>query len=147
MKTAKVYQPLRLLLLGVASTLMLFAFYSCSSKKAFLNSTVVPGAEGFVNVKKDDNQNYAIEISISGLASVDRLASDKKSYVVWMETDNGKTENLGQLDSSSGFMSKRMRASLKTVSSYKPNKVFITTENDSNAQYPGSEIVLTTDKF
>jgi hypothetical protein len=64
-----------------------------------------------------------------------------------METDQGKTENLGQLLSSAGFMSKHMKASLETVSSFNPAKIYITAEDDAGIQYPGRQIVLSTEGF
>ena len=64
-----------------------------------------------------------------------------------METDEGNAENLGQLNSSTSFFSKRRSASLETVSSYKPVKIFITTEEGVNTQSPGSQAVLTTENF
>ena len=88
-----------------------------------------------------------IKIEIRDLADVERLQTSKLNYVVWMETDQGRTENLGQLNSSSGFMSKQMKASLETVSSYTPIKIFVTAEEFVNAQYPGEQIILTTDRF
>ncbi len=57
------------------------------------------------------------------LAEVEKLQISKHNYVVWMETDQEKTENLGQLNSSSGFFSKKMKASLETRSSYKPAQI------------------------
>jgi hypothetical protein len=58
-----------------------------------------------------------------------------------------KLENLGQLQSSTGFLSKRHTASLETASSYKPVKIFITTEEGVNVQSPGSQVALTTNNF
>ncbi|MBN2637423.1 MAG: hypothetical protein JXR61_14205 [Prolixibacteraceae bacterium] len=126
---------------------ILFLTTSCAQKTAFLNSSVVPAAKGTVKVKQDNNRNYVINIEIIDLAEVERLQSAKQTYVVWMETDRGNTENLGQLESSRSFLSKQNTASLETVSSYKPIKIFITAEEGSDVRYPGNQIVLTTDTF
>ncbi|MBK6283666.1 MAG: hypothetical protein IPF54_14350 [Draconibacterium sp.] len=67
--------------------------------------------------------------------------------MVWMETENGNYENLGQLNSSTSFMSKQRKASLKTVSSFKPVRFFITTEDDKDVRYPAQEVILTTGRF
>lgn len=64
-----------------------------------------------------------------------------------METDGGNAKNLGQLKSSTGFLSKRHKASLETVTPFKPLKIFIPTEDGINVQYPGEQEVLTTEKF
>ncbi len=147
MKTQKMNWQIKSILLAVFAVMMIIPFTSCAKKYTFLNSTVVPGANGYVKVKKDNNKNYIIKVDVSDLAEVDKVQSTQTTYVVWMETDEGNVENLGQLKSSTSFLSKRHSASLETVSSYKPVKLFITTENGTNAQYPGEQIVLTTDSF
>jgi hypothetical protein len=98
-------------------------------------------------VKKDNNKNYIIKVEVSDLAAVERVQASKTTYVVWMETDEGNAENLGQLKSSTSFLSKRHKGSLETVSSYKPVKIFITTEEGVNTQFPGRQVVLTTENF
>ena len=120
---------------------------SCAKKVNFQQSSVVPGADGTVRVKQDGNDNYNIKVTIKDLATVDRLESSKDTYVVWMDTRQGTTENLGQLISSSGLFSSQKTASLETVSSYEPVRIFVTAEQGRNVNYPGREIVLTTDSF
>jgi hypothetical protein len=135
------------ILLGILVIGMVLPFTACAKKIRFLQSSVVPAAKGYVKVKTDNNKNHVIKIEIRDLADVERLQTSKLNYVVWMETDQGRTENLGQLNSSSGFMSKQMKASLETVSSYTPIKIFVTAEEFVNAQYPGEQIILTTGRF
>ena len=81
------------------------------------------------------------------LAEVQRLQPARQTYVVWMLTDQDVTKNIGQIKSSSGMMSKQLKASFETVSSFKPVKIFITAEDDADIQYPGSQIILETGKF
>ncbi len=147
MKTQKMNRLAKGILLVFFSVIMIIPFTSCAKKITFLNSTVVPGAKGFVKVKEDSNKNYTIKVEVSDLAEVERVESTKTTYVVWMKTDEGNVENLGQLNSSTSFLSNRHTASLETVSSYKPVKIFITTENGINVQYPGELVVMQTDTF
>jgi predicted small lipoprotein YifL len=126
---------------------MLFTFNSCARKIPFETSSVVPAAEGFTKVTRDKNNNYVIEIDISNLAEVGRLQPSRNTYVVWIVTDQEMARNIGQLHSSSGTFSKKLKASFKSVSSSKPTKIFITAEDDEKAQYPGMQVVLSTDKF
>jgi uncharacterized lipoprotein YajG len=122
---------------------MMLVIASCATNQTFLNSSVVPGATGNVKVKKDKNQNYVINLKVEDLAAVDKLQTSKQMYVVWMETERGNIENLGQMKTSTGFMSKQRTASLETVSSFKPIRFFITAENEKNARYPDTEILST----
>ncbi|WP_225975433.1 hypothetical protein [Panacibacter ginsenosidivorans] len=136
---------------GVLFTILLglsfIVLNSCSRKVSFNNSSVVPAAEGSVKVKKDKNSNYAISINIERLADASRLQPAREYYVVWIETENNGIKNIGQLKSSSSLFSNALKGSLETVTSFKPKKVFITAENNTNIQYPGEQVVLSTNNF
>lgn len=127
--------------------LAVFVMSSCTKKITFLNSSVVPAARGSLKVKKDDNKNHTVEISLTNLAEPERLTPSKKMYIVWMETDQGVTKNIGQIITESGTFSKTLKADFKAVSSFTPVKIFITAENDANVETPAWEIILTTAKF
>lgn len=131
----------------VAAGLVLFYFSSCARKINFQSSSIVPAARGDVKVKKDNNNNYSIQISLNNLAEPKRLQPSKNTYVVWMETNDNVTKNIGQINSSTGFLSSKLKASFETVSSTKPTKIFLTAEDDAGIQYPGREIILTTKNF
>ena len=120
---------------------------SCATKKDFLLSSVVPAARGYVKIDNDKNKNYNIKVIIENLAEVERLASRNSSYVVWMETMDNETKNLGQIKSARKAMSKRLKASLETKSSFKPSRIFITAEDNADIQYPVAQVVLSTEKF
>jgi len=129
-------------------TVMTYFSSSAQKKKvSFNNSTVVPGAEGTVKVKKDKNGNFNIDIEIANLADSKKLTPPKKTYVVWLETHEKGVKNIGQLHSSSSMLSKTKKASITTVSPYKPIRIFITAEDDGGTEDPGEVVVLTTDTF
>lgn len=139
--------PTRTISFTIAAAMMLLVFSSCSKKISFQTSSIVPAANGTVKVKKDGNSNYQINLSIENLAEPTRLQPSKKTYVVWMETENNGTKNIGQINSSTGFLSSKLKASFEAVSSFKPVKIFLTAEDDAAIQYPGMQLVLSTDKF
>ena len=120
---------------------------SCTQKISFLTSSVVPAARGTVKVKMDENKNHTIQIALVNLAEPERLSPPKKMYMVWMETDQGETKNIGRIMTDSGTFSKTLKADFKTVTSFTPVKIFITAEEDANVQSPGWEVILTTAKF
>jgi len=142
MKAPELKTQTKNLFLGILTTMMIFSFISCSTKALFLTSSVVPAAEGYVKVKKDKNNNYVIQMQISNLAGVERLQPAKQTYVVWMVTDQGITKNIGRVNSSNN-----LKVSFETVSSFKPTQIFITAEDNESAQYPGDQVVISTDKF
>ena len=147
MKITQRKTPTKKMLSGMAALLIVLTMVSCSQKVSFMTSSVVPAARGYVRVKNDDNKNYAIEIHLSDLAEVKRLQPAKNTYVIWMETDKQMTKNIGQINSSVNSITKKLKASFETVSSFKPIKIFITAEDEASVQYPGTQVVLTTDRF
>lgn len=146
MKTTILISKAKKLFLMMVAGVMIVSFSSCATKTRFLNSSVVPGADGTVSVKQDDNKNYNISVSVRNLAEPSRLQPAKNMYVIWMEGDDNETKNIGQIKTSNSIISKQMKSSFETVSAVKPKKIFITAENDPSIQYPNtSDIVLTTD--
>jgi len=135
------------IILLLAAAFLLVNMGSCAKKVTFLNSSVVPAAQGTVKVKKDSNKNYHIQITMSNLAQPDRLQPPKKIYVIWMESENNMTKNIGQINSSSGVFSNKLKGSFQTVSSSRPTRIFISAEDDAEVQNPGTQIVLTTNSF
>lgn len=145
MNTNKIYIAPKSIFLMLIAAMMVFLFESCATKTKFARSTVVPAAEGVVKVKKDNNDNYVININIANLAEPENLQSPKNTYVVWMEGDDNEIKNIGQIKSSKSLLSKSLSGSFETVSSVKPKKIFVTAENDPSVQFFNNmDIVLTT---
>lgn len=126
-------------------TLML-SVLSCAKKVPFLVSSVVPSAEGSVKMKKDNNNNYTIDLSVVRLVDPSRLTPPKAGYIVWMQTEQNGIHNIGQLTTSTGIMSKTPKSSLTTVTPYRPTGFFITGEDNLSTDFPGT-IVLSSNTF
>ena len=139
--------PAKSIFLMATAVMMLLFFSSCARKISFQTSTVVPAAKGNVKVTRDKNKNYKIKIALSDLAEPARLQPARNTYVVWMETSDNGTKNIGQINSSTGFLSSKLKADFETVSAFKPVKIFITAEDDASIQYPGMQLVLSTNNF
>ena len=137
---------IRALKTAVMAITVLIVLESCSNNSSFLNSSVVPAAEGKVKIKNDKNHNYVIDLDVIRLAEPQRLTPPKNVYVVWMETQSGEMKNIGQLETSSGFMSKAMKSSLETVTPFKPVEIIITAEDNATERFPGV-VVLRTGKL
>lgn len=140
MRKIRITQKFAGLVLAVVAALMLT---SRSKKMIFETSSIVPAACGSVKIKTDKNKNYTVEVDVDNLSPADQLSPSKKTYVVWMTPKNSETQNIGQLKSSTGFLSKALKGSLTTVTSSKPKSIFITAEDEGNTQYPGTIILST----
>jgi hypothetical protein len=147
MKTSKLTPLLQSTFTLTVGIIFMFIITSCTKKISFLTSSVVPAARGTIKVKTDSNNNQVISLEVFNLAEPERLTPPKKFYMVWMVTDQNVTKNLGQIKTSSGTFSKTLKASFETVTTFKPMKIFITAEDDSNVQSPGWEVVLMTNNF
>jgi hypothetical protein len=123
------------------------SFGACAKKYYFTTSSVTPAAEGKVKLRKDNNGNYSIDVSITHLARPQKLDPPKDVYIVWMETANKGIKNIGKINSKNGLISKTLKGSLSTTSSFKPTKVFITAEAQGDINRPGVPVVLTTEGF
>ena len=127
---------------GVLSIFVLLLMTACVTKTEFLTSRVTPAARGYVTVKQDANQNYAIQLHIDNLAEVERLQPARQTYVVWMVTKDDITKNIGQLQSDSKSISNNLKANFATVSPLEPVRIYITAEMDGTVAYPDNEIIL-----
>ena len=147
MKTLQFNFSFKNALLAIYAILILLSFTSCAKKVIFQTSSIVPAARGQVSVKKDNNNNYVVKIKIDNLAEVNRLEPSKNTYVIWLETDNSKIKNIGQIKSDTPFMSSKLKATFETVTAFKPLKIFITAEDDADVQHPGMQLILETNQF
>jgi hypothetical protein len=133
------------IMLASCVTLLMLTLNSCNKKMYFPVSAVAPAARGTVKVKRDNNNNYTIQVNVSDLAEVERLQGNKKAYVVWIITGNDNPKNMGQIKSGTKRFSKKLNADFSTVSPGKPDRIFITAEEDAMIQYPGNMVVLSRD--
>ncbi|HET8886130.1 MAG TPA: hypothetical protein VFM70_07245 [Salinimicrobium sp.] len=135
MKNTKTLQFIFIILVAVV-------FVGCSNKIVFPNSEVIPAAEAVLKVEENKNNNYEINLEVEKMAKPDRLTPPRKTYVVWMISEKNGTINLGNLK-----VSDKNKATLQTVSPYKPIKVFITAEDTKSITVPSTQVVLSTKQF
>lgn len=126
----------------VVGLVMVTALNACTPKMSFTASTIVPAANGTVNVKTDKNKNYVLDVDIQNLAPSKNLSPSKNTYLVWMETQDNSIKKLGQLTPSG----RTLKANLSATAVDKPDRVFITAEDDAEISYPAGDVILTTRK-
>jgi hypothetical protein len=147
MKAIRLNTMTQKIFLGVFFLTVLCSFTVKAKKVNFLTSSVVPAARGFVKIGRDKNRNYNIKIKLSYLTEVSRLQTARLTYVVWMVTEEDIVKNMGQIESSVGMFSKKLKASFETATSFKPVRIFLTAEDDPSMQYPGDQVIISTDRF
>lgn len=140
----------------VASAIVL-TFYSCAKKTVAAAKTeapettttaVIPENKGQVQIRRDAAGNYVVQISLRELEAGKKFdEASKKAYIVWMNTENGTAKNLGQINSNSGWLSDKSKASFEATSALKPTKVFITEEDMAGVTKPGKNIIWSTNSF
>lgn len=132
----------RRILYAAVAIFTIFSLGACSKKIVFPVSTVIPAASATVSIKKDKNGNYTLALDVKHIAGPERLQPPKKNYVVWIDTSEKGTINIGRI-----YISKSLKGSLKTSTPFKPMVVFITAEDDQNVKFPGMQVVLRTKFF
>jgi hypothetical protein len=129
---------MRLRSLVVVVVLTISAGLCCFAKKFPLTAaTIVPGAQGTVEIGKDKNGNTELKITVEHLAKPESLTPAKVAYVVWLQEKGADTENEGQLK-----VNKKLQATFKTVTPRKAFDVFITGEEDPHVKSPSGLEVL-----
>jgi hypothetical protein len=133
------------MLFGVIAMLIVtLSLSSCSKTLRFNISPVLPSAVGTVKLSTDDNKNRTMTLNIKNLVDPQRLTPPKKIYVVWMQTKNDGTRNLGSLVGSEGYFSSTRTATFSSVITGEPLRFFVTAEESAQVSGPGPVTVLTT---
>jgi hypothetical protein len=100
-------------------------------------SSLVPAAAGTISYEHDRNRNIKLEIKTKHLAAPERLTPAKNSYVVWIRSNDGQTQNAGVLRINSD-----LEGSFTTTTPVKAFDVLITAEDSSSVSQPsGPEIM------
>lgn len=109
---------------------------ACATSTKFPVSKITPAASITVKQQVDKNKNTKIFLTAENLASPERIAADKKVYVVWIVTASNGTKNLGQLKNENA-----KRATLKTLTPFSPLEIYVSAEKEGNITFPsGIEI-------
>jgi hypothetical protein len=146
--------------LAVMAIFTMLLVYSCAKKNVAtakaetpptetLGTAIVVPAEtkGQVQIKRDANSNYVIQISLKDLEAVNTVDPSAKAYIVWMYADKQMVKNLGQISSKTGWLSDKSKSSFEAISESKPTKIFITEEDMADVKKPGKKIIWSTNSF
>ena len=121
---------------SIVLSVLMFLMTSCATVVKFPVSTVEPAADITAKIKKNNQNNYVIEVTANYLASVERLSPPKKMYVVWLVTSENGINNIGQMKNDNA-----QKMKLQTLTSFEPKEIFVTAEDEGNITFPsGIEI-------
>ncbi len=155
------FKPMKnYLAVAVMAGAMVFGLNSCAKKTAATGktdtvtptetpgTTVAPENIGRLQIKRDVNSNYVIQINLKDLEELSSVKTGAKTtYIVWMDADKQMTKSLGEISSNAGWLADKSKASFEATSTFKPTKVFITEETNATAMKPGTKIIWSTSKF
>jgi len=102
-----------------------------------VGSSLVPAAAGKISYEHDRNGNVKLDIKTKHLAAPERLTPAKNSYVVWIRSNDGQTQNAGVLK-----VNNNLEGSFTTTTPAKAFDVVITAEDSPSVSQPtGPEVM------
>lgn len=111
----------------------------CAKKIAVDISSTVPATQAEIKTGKDDNDNPIVELKVKHLAPPQNLQPARSTYVVWVETVDGKTFNAGRLK-----LNDDLEGGIKVMTPYPRFRLVVSAEDDPLTARPGSQRVLET---
>ncbi len=125
---------------SLAALLFLLAGLAFAGEVSFKNTSKNQAAAmGKIKLDTDRNGNTTMHIEVEHLAAPSTVASDKTTYVVWVQPKDQPPENAGELR----INQDSLQGDMMTATPYKHFDVFITAEDSSRAQSPSGDKVLT----
>lgn len=126
--------------------LSMMSLMACGSTSDLLTSCFIP-VSPYVKVKADRHDQYRITFYQSHLMKIPQGQSEKQSYVVWMVTDSGVTQNIGVLRASSWLSTGAFKSTFRPGLYERPVRIYITVEDDPGILTSNTAIVYSTSRF
>ena len=121
----------RIIVLGVYLILFGITSVANASDVRLTADPSVPAAAGKAHLSKEKNGNLKLKIEVHHLAKPSALTPAKQGYVVWMQPRGKDPQVLGVLK-----VNDKLEGTLETTVSNEDFDVFITAEDNPNAQVP-----------
>jgi hypothetical protein len=126
-----------------APALLLLAFvwpFSGGKDVRMIAGESNPAARGTVHLHVGDNKNTEVDLKVESMPAPSALTPSRNAYIVWIQPPDSGTQNLGQITPD-----KDQKAELKTATTYKRFKIFITAEDQAQMQSPAGPTILSAD--
>lgn len=100
--------------------------------------TIVPAAQGKVDLGHDRNGNTTVDVDVKHLAPPTSLTPPKNFYVVWIQPPNQQPQNVGTLTVNPNSLG----GSFRTTTPSKNFDIIVTAEDNPRPQSPSGPVVL-----
>lgn len=111
---------------------------ACSGHVIHLNpTTLVPAAQGRVQVSRDQNGNIVCQLSVKHLARPASLTPPRNTYVVWIQSDSAAPQSQGELR-----VTQNLQGQMRFITTLPRFDLFITAENNARVTAPTGPEVL-----
>ncbi len=124
-------------LVFLVTAFALFCTLLFAKKISLTASSIVPAAQGTVDVGKDRNGNTEIKIQVEHLAKPENLSPSESVYIVWLQERESPPENQGELK-----VNNKLQGAFQGVSPRKAFDLFVTAEQDTTVKMPAGPEVL-----
>ncbi len=116
---------------------VLFCTLLLAKKISLTASSIVPAAQGIVDIGKDRNGNTELKVQVEHLARPDNLTPSESVYIVWFQDHESPAENQGELK-----VNNKLQGTFQTVTPHKTFDLFVTAEQDKTVKAPAGPEVL-----
>lgn len=106
-------------------------------KVQMMAGTVNPAARATIFIRHSQNGNESLDIKAQSLAAPSSLTPPENAYVLWIQPPGQDPQNQGELRTG-----QHEGAELHTETAFKRFKIFITAEQNAQAQTPQGPSIL-----
>ena len=122
----------------VLAVFALLLFLPACAKRIHLTpATSVPAATATAEITHDSNGNTVIKLDVKHLARPENLTPPESVYVVWIQPRDAAPIKEGQLQ-----VNNDLSAHLRTPTTYKTFRLFVTAEPSAEVTSPSGQQVL-----
>lgn len=119
------------------TVLAVFCTLLFAKKISFTASSIVPAAQGIVDVGKDRNGNTELKVHVEHLAKPDALTPSESVYLVWLQDKESPAESQGELK-----VNNKLQGTFQGVTPHRVFDLFVTAEQDRTVKAPAGPEVL-----
>lgn len=130
------YRTVRVLVIALA---VAAAAAGCAKKVTVSISSTIPAAQAEIKTGKDKNDNSVVDLKVKHMAPAENLRPARSTYVVWVETPDRKTINVGRLK-----LSDNLEGEIRIMTPYPAFRLVVSAEDNALPFSPSSQRVIET---